>query len=111
MKIEITGEPKEIAALVLAVQERQSQEQEQEQQHQIFCQFERDPAPVSDKAPDNEFMLKRDGVELQRYMGSEIGNILHLMDLAEGELKKKFLAAISIAGIALAISLIILATS
>lgn len=109
MKIEITGTPKEIAVLVLAVQERQSQEQEQ--QHQIFCQFARAPAPVSDKAPDNEFMLKRDGVELQRYMGSEIGNILHLMDLTEGELKKKFLAAISIAGIALAISLIILATS
>ena len=105
MKIEITGTPKEIAVLVLAVQERQSQEQEQ--QHQIFCQFARDPAPVSDKAPDNEFMLKRDGVELQRYMG----NILHLMDLTEGELKKKFLAAISIAGIALVISLIILATS
>ena len=109
MKIEITGTPKEIAVLVLAVQERQSQEQEQ--QHQIFCQFARDPAHVSDKAPDNEFMLKRDGVELQRYMGSEIGNILHLMDLTEGELKKKFLAAISIAGIALVISLIILATS
>ena len=109
MKIEITGTPKEIAVLVLAVQERQSQEQEQ--QHQIFCQFARDPAPVSDKAPDNEFMLKRDGVELQRYMGSEIGNILHLMDLTEGELKKKFLAAISIAVIALVISLIILATS
>ena len=109
MKIEITGEPKEIAALVLAVQERQSQEQEQ--QHQIFCQFARDPAPFSDKAPDNEFMLKRDGVELQRYMGSEIGNILHLMNLTEDELKKKFLAAISIAGIALVISLIILATS
>ena len=107
MKIEITGEPKEIAALVLAVQERQSQEQEQ----QIFCQFARDPAPVSDKAPDNEFMLKRDGVELQRYMGSEIGNILHLMNLTEDELKKKFLATISIAGIALVISLIILATS
>ena len=102
MKIEITGEPKEIAALVLAVQERQ---------HQIFCQFARDPAPVSDKAPDNEFMLKRDGVELQRYMGSEIGNILHLMNLTEDELKKKFLATISIAGIALVISLIILATS
>ena len=56
-------------------------------------------------------MLKRDGVELQRYMGSEIGNILHLMNLTEDELKKKFLATISIAGIALVISLIILATS
>lgn len=38
MKIEITGEPKEIAALVLAVQERQSQEQEQ--QHQIFANLQ-----------------------------------------------------------------------
>ena len=51
MKIEITGTPKEIAVLVLAVQERQSQEQQHH--HQIFCQFARDPAPVSDKAPDN----------------------------------------------------------
>ena len=33
MKIEITGEPKEIAALVLAVQERQSQSNLQQGYH------------------------------------------------------------------------------
>lgn len=107
MKIEITGEPKEIAALVLAVQERQSQEQKP----QVINNFINDPAPVADKTPDNEFMLKRDGVRLKGYIGSEVGNILHLMDLAEDNLKMKFLTSIFLSGIALAISLIVLATS
>lgn len=107
MKIEITGEPKEVAALVLALQEQKPQEQKP----QVINQFINDPAPVANDTPDNEFMLKRDGVRLQHYMGSEVGNILHLMDLAEDKLKMKFLTSIFLSGIALAISLIVLATS
>ena len=74
-------------------------------QLQIRCQlFYEDTACECER-------LKRDGVRLQHYMGSEVGHILHLMDLAEDKLKMKFLTSIFLSGIALAISLIVLATS